>query len=357
MGMKVIFKNIKNGELKLKVDNQDDLWALSQIVEPEDLITGKTIRKIKKGDSDTKTSITKKPVTLTIAVEKVEFHPYSANLRLSGVVRQGPEDVPHGSHHTFDIQENTIIKIIKKHWYSYQLEKIDEATKQKPIGVLICILDREEAGFALLKQYGYEWLSSFKGNVSKKAMEEKKESNFYEEVSKQIDEYVKRYDLENIIVASPAFWKEDLMKVFKKKYPELLKKITLATCSDTGKTGLNEVLKREEVKSVMQKQRMAKELKAVEKLLAEISKNELAAYGFEETKQAAQAGAIDTLLLTDTLIKKRRQQDTFAELDSLMQLVDKSRGKILIISSEHDAGKELEGLGGIGAILRYKINY
>lgn len=354
--MKVIYKNFKAKELKIQADSQDDLWSLSQIIEPTDIVKGKTLRKIKKGDSDSKTSITKKPVTLAIEVEKIDFHPYSANLRVSGVVKEGPEDVPKGSHHTFDIQEGTTIKIIKNHWYQFQIDKVEEAVKQKPIGVLICIMDREEVGFALLKQYGYEWLSSFKGDVSKKGFDDNKESTFYSDIAKQIDEYVKRYKIEHVIVASPAFWKEDFMKVLKKKYSKLANIITLATCCETGREGINEVLKRDEVKTVLQQQRMAKEIKLVDKLLAEISKDNLAAYGIAEVRKVSEAGAVDTLLITDNLIKQYRQNNAFAELDALMKMVDKSRGKITIVSSEHDSGKELDGLGGIGAILRYKIS-
>ena len=40
-----------------------------------------------------------------------------------------------------------------------------------------------------------------------------------------------------------------------------------------------------------------------------------------------------------------------------MRIVDKSKGEIEIISSEHDAGKKLDGLGGIAAILRFKLSY
>jgi protein pelota len=40
-----------------------------------------------------------------------------------------------------------------------------------------------------------------------------------------------------------------------------------------------------------------------------------------------------------------------------MKTVDNTKGDILIISSEHEAGKKLDGLGGIAAILRFKLNY
>ena len=47
--MKQIHFNLKKGEAKLKIENMDDLWCLSHIIEPGDLVKGKTIRKIKIG--------------------------------------------------------------------------------------------------------------------------------------------------------------------------------------------------------------------------------------------------------------------------------------------------------------------
>ena len=47
----------------------------------------------------------------------------------------------------------------------------------------------------------------------------------------------------------------------------------------------------------------------------------------------------------------------FEELDGIIKIVDSSKGDIHIINSKNDAGKKLDGLGGIAAILRYKLNY
>jgi protein pelota len=38
-----------------------------------------------------------------------------------------------------------------------------------------------------------------------------------------------------------------------------------------------------------------------------------------------------------------------------MRTVESNSGKIHIISREHEGGKKLDGIGGIGAILRYKV--
>tara|TARA_Y100000031_G_C8107709_1_gene331863 strand:- start:235 stop:855 length:621 start_codon:yes stop_codon:yes gene_type:complete len=206
-----------------------------------------------------------------------------------------------------------------------------------------------------MKKYGYQLLSSIKGNVQKKADDQKIESTFYKEIIKQLEEYDKRHNLNKIILGSPAFWKEDLMKEINND--ELKNKIILATCSADGENAIKEVIKRPETSEALKQDRISKEFKIVEGLLEEISKNNLASYGIKETKLAAESGAVKMLLITDNFIQKKRQEESYAEIENIMKQVDKSKGEVIIVSSEHEAGKKLDGLTGIGAILRFKLNY
>ena len=76
--MKLIYQNIKKGEIKLKTEDLDDLWYLSNIIDQNDMVKGKTIRKIKLGEEEQRSiKIIKKPVFITIKVDKTEFHKYS----------------------------------------------------------------------------------------------------------------------------------------------------------------------------------------------------------------------------------------------------------------------------------------
>jgi protein pelota len=354
--MKALNQNPKKGIIKVKVENLDDLWYLSQLIDPKDLVSGKTIRKIRIGEqSDRNPKIVKKPVFITMEVEKVEFSKTSSLLRVSGIVVEGPEDISRGVHHTFNIEENTIITIKKERWLKFQLDKLKEACSENVARILICVHDREEAYFALLKKSGYDILSHIKGIVQKKADTTKVTGNFYEEIIRNLEEYTVRYKPSQIILASPAFWKEDLMKTLKND--ELRKRIVIATCSSVGKSAINEVLKREETRHALKQDRVAKEVNLVEVLLQEISKNNLGVYGLKETEDAVNAGAVKTLLITDSLITKSRDENTYDNLEQMMKLVESMKGEIHIINSDHEGGKKLNGLGGIGAILRYKLNY
>ena len=316
----------------------------------------KTFRKIKLGEAgDRQQKVVKKPVFLRINVEKIEFHKYSDILRVSGKVVEGKEDIPKGSYHTFNLEPGTQFTLTKDTFLKYHKQRLKESCAQKPPEIIICILDREEAYISLLKSSGHDLLTHLTGNVTKKADIRQSTSNFYGIILKSLVEYSNRYNTQHIIIASPAFWKEDLMKNVKDR--EIKKKIVLATCSSCDTKAINEVIRRPEIQNILMQDRFTKEIKLVESLLSEISKNSAAAYGCAETRDAANLGAIKTLLITDGFIQKRRLNETFKEIEKLMKNIDKSGADIRIINSEHDGGKKLDGLGGIAAILRYKLNY
>ena len=204
--MKIIFQDHKKGEVKIAITSLDDLWYLSQILDTGDEVSGKTERKIKIGEGTENVKTVKKQVFLAITVEKVEFHSYANTLRVSGKVKEGPEDIPHGSYHTFDVEEGTTIQIVKEQWLKYQEEKLKEAASEQGGMILIVTLDREEASYALLRPSGYTMLAEVQGEVGKKGYSTVEGKDFYSDVVKHIDMYSTRYAVENIIISHPSFF-------------------------------------------------------------------------------------------------------------------------------------------------------
>jgi protein pelota len=119
--------------------------------------------------------------------------------------------------------------------------------------------------------------------------------------------------------------------------------------------GLNEVLRRPEVLSALHDERITEEVAMVEELLDEIAKDGKSVYGEKQVKQAVEAGAVKTLLITEQYLKEKRENNQFEGLDQLMRLTEQLKGEVHLISNEHEAGKKLQGLGGIAALLRYKL--
>ena len=52
---------------------------------------------------------------------------------------------------------------------------------------------------------------------------------------------------------------------------------------------------------------------------------------------------------------KKSKIDKNKKMDELLKSIYDMRGGIVIVSSGHDFGKQLEGFGGIAALLRFRI--
>ena len=151
-----------------------------------------------------------------------------------------------------------------------------------------------------------------------------------------------------LVLLGPGFEKETLAEDLKKIDSELYKKIHVYHTGQSGMVGINELMKAGMGADVLRESSVGVELEAVEQLMTAIAKDGLGTYGPNEVMNAAMAGAVDKLLIIDS---KVREQD----LDDIVRAVENQKGSVIIVSSQHDGGKELAALGGMGAILRYKM--
>src|SRR5438445_1418103 len=159
--MRVLHKDPATGEIKVRVENADDLWHLHNLVLPGDHVRASTYRRQEvKTDKVRPERGEKVRVTLTIRVESVEFQAFADRLRITGVIVEGPQDL--GRHHTLNVAVDDVVSIIKT-WRSHELRRIDEAVAaaQKPL-VAFLSLDDEEALLAQLRQYGVRELATIR---------------------------------------------------------------------------------------------------------------------------------------------------------------------------------------------------
>ncbi len=347
--MKIIYKELDKGILKLRADNSDDLWHLSHIIENGDLLFGKTYRKeVKKGDKIRSEKLERIPVKLEIKVEKIEFAKEIMRLRVTGTITQGEES---GNYHTFNLEEGSVLTITKD-WKNHQLDRIERAIKDTltPKVLIVCI-EEGDAEFGLVTQYGVDFPVSVAKNIAGKheqTSRDKDKREFFSETSSKILEMINKYNLKTIIVAGPGFYKDEFMEYIKEYKNELTNFIANENVSTGGRAGIYECIKRGMLEKVQKDLRVSIETDAVERLFELIIKNE-AVYGVGPIKKALEYGAIDELLVVDHCIRK-------VEYESITEKSREQRAKVHVISSEHDAGKKLEGIGGIGATLRFKID-
>ena len=149
-------------------------------------------------------------------------------------------------------------------------------------------------------------------------------------------------------MVGPGFTKEHLLKYGREKESQVFKKCLVHGTGTAGMNGVQEAIKTGVVKQITKENRVVFETELVEKLFEEIRKNGLATYGEKEVDYALRNGAVERLLLTDVLVRTSKGEQ-------LLRLAKENNSDFTIINTMHEAGKKMEGMGGVGALLRFKI--
>lgn len=339
-------KNLKQNKITVTTQSLDDLWTLSKVIEPHDYISGSTQRKIKIGDASTDRNIkvTKKRVNLTIQVEKVEYEPSLEVLRLTGPITDGPEDIPRGEYHSFAVSNDTQITI-QKDWLSFQIKKLDEAQDQAHEKTTIVLVDREKALIGTITNQGFSLKKEFTGNVAKKYEGADEKDDFFEKLAIELKH------ANNVVLATSHFWKDELTKLLKEQG---IKNIIHVENDTVSSAQVQHVLSSKEFTNAIKSNIHGQQTQEFEQLLTKIN-DDLATYGKDEVKRAAESGAAETLFISNTLIQKTRENNTFEELEQILKLADQAKTTIHLIEKESPIEKQLEGLGGIATTLRFQI--
>lgn len=343
-------KDFKQGFVSLKVTLSDDLWYLSMIIAPHDEITSKTERKIKIGDGpDSNQKVIRKTIILTIAVESVTLSDDMSQLRVKGIVIRGPDDVPHGSYHTFGLSIDDSFTLKKSSWPRYAKERLEESLKNNASSILFVLFDREQAHFAKVSQSGIDFLADIKADAQKKQYVQSGGESIYFLIVKQLEQYEKSYSPSYIVGVSPAFWKENLSSILP---ASIMKKMVFITSTTINHSIIQSLLSRPELHHILADQRLQKEEYFMADLLKYLSDDQVA-YGFVDVKSAASMGALKNIGVSQSFLQKSREEGFFDDLDKLLKIVDAAQGEVQFIQAP-DAQKKLNGLGGIAGVLRWK---
>lgn len=344
--MKVLHQDRFKGEIKMQVEVADDLWHLYNILTPGDLVYASTYRREEaKSDKIRAERGEKKRMTLGIRLEKVEFGEFDNRLRLLGVIEEGPQDV--GSYHTLLMEEGEVLSVIKQQWKPSQLDRVRRAVEDsKKPSVMFISLDDDEATVAVMRQFGVQRLADIFAGGHGKMYATKEEGDYFGEIIiKAKQAYSPGVP---IVILGPGFAKEALIAKGKEREPEMFSRACLYHTGQSGMTGIQELMKRGMCTEVLKDSRVAEETEMVEKLLEQVGTDGLATYGPKEVREAAKAGAVEQLLILDSLVRER-------DVEALMRSVEEARGRVTIVSELHEGGRKLEALGGMGALLRYRV--
>jgi len=334
-------------------ESLDDLWHLNYVIEPGDLVGGDTHRRVRRDDENLRDSGGEREhMYVTLDVEETEFARFANRLRVSGLIEDCSREDQFGFHHTLNVEDNEELEITKR-WKPDQLERLQEAVEatENP-DVVVATVEEAAAHVHDVAQYGAEERTSLTGPTGKGEYARSRTELFAD-----LTDVLRTVDADAIILAGPGFTKRDAYDYVEENAPDLAEKITVVDTSAVGDRGVHEVLKRGAVEEIQTETRIAREAELIDELTREIGEGGEAAYGVDGVREAVDYGAVETLLIVDERLRRERagEGDWDADVNELLEAVDQKGGDVVVFSHEFDPGEQLSNLGGIAAILRYRL--
>jgi protein pelota len=329
------------GEIRLFPESIDDLWHLRHLIEPGDLVFATTLRSVAAvTDKIRPEKVEKRPVRLGIRVEGAEFSVHGVRLRISGLIEHG---VDTGAHHTFNVETGHEISVIR-HWKEIDFERIDRAVKASVYGVIhILTIEEGEAELFRLRQYGPESVVTITMGSGKGAELDTRQA-FFLQVLGSLSGVTGP-----VIIAGPGFVKDDFVKFARGQDSAVTGRAVVVETRRIGRGAVQDVIGLGTLEKLIGDLQLAREVKVMDEVLLRISKEGAVAYGMQEVAGAIEFGAAEQVLVTDTCLHN-------AGIISLIEKAEGMRSKVTVLSGSFEPGERLDALGGIAALLRYKLH-
>jgi protein pelota len=334
-------------------ESLDDLWHLAHVIEPGDRVAGDTTRRIQRNDDQLRDKGGEREhIWVALDVEDVEFAKFANRLRVSGVISDCSREDQLGQHHTINVEDHEELDV-EKHWKPDQHDRIQDAVEatDNP-DVVVATVEEGQAHVHTVEQYGTEERATITAPTGKGDYARPRSELFAE-----LTDILERQDADAIILAGPGFTKQDALKYIEDESPELTERITTVDTSAVGDRGVHEVLKRGAVEDVQKETRIAEESGLIDTLTERIAEGAKVAYGPSQVAKAADYGAIEHLLVLDDRLRSERSGDGDWDIDAddVIETTEQKGGEVTVFSSEFAPGQQLSNLGGIAALLRYRL--
>jgi peptide chain release factor subunit 1 len=240
----------------------------------------------------------------------------------------------------------------------FVLEPLKEQLEVSEI-IALLVMDRKEATIGVLEGKRIEVIQKMTSGIPSKVRAGGQSSQRFHRITEGLTkEFYKRIAdemkkiffndtrLKGILVGGPIPTKDEFLDggYFVTKLQG--KVIGRVDIGGSDESGLKELVKKSQ--QILADQEIIYEKKVLEKFFTTLGeKPELATLKEKDTRTALGYGAVDTLFLSKTLDK--------ILLKELKKIAESTSSKVEIISTDTEEGKQFENLGGIGAILRFKI--
>ena len=339
--------------LKLKIEHEDDLWVLHNILSRGDIVYARTTRELK-----TSSGSKRKPMILGVKMEWTEFQPFTTRLRIHGIIVEGPKELDLlGQRHTLKIDVGDEVVVYREErWRDSDIEYIDGYLRKGYVNALAVGIDYDDVAIAIIRDYGIEEVSSFPLNLPGKDAPEAREEAVYSRVYEIADMVIsecRRRGVNIVVIAGLG----SLKNILKNRLEDMDRriKIYLEDTSVGGISAVYEALRREAVMKILEDYSIVEEEKLIGEFLEKLSENiDQVRYGLSDVEEAVEYGVAEKVMVVSELIRSYNEEER-RRVEEILRKAESMGAKIKIFTSTHETHNQLKQLGGIAAILRFKL--
>ena len=344
----MITKIIDENSISVIPEDSDDLLNLRRIIKENNKVIGDTTRVLKQDRDYARPDKGERiKVRIALTVEKISLDDVLDKLRVGGTISESSnESVPHGSHHSFILKINDGITISKKKWLPFEKKLLESSNNQ--VGFVLVAIDTADCGIARLRGTHLEFMPNmYSGSGGKRYKTNFNIEKFFDQVQQAILTILKKEDV--VIIFGPGETKKRFSNYIQKSQKFNIK--VVEGIDSGGEDGIYIFTKSQSMKEIMSDSNLSKAASIIDEVMVLANKKSRKfTMGFDETYNANQMGAVESLVFSDKAI-----QDGEQRMIDFLNDVEEKGVKIYSVDSSTDIGLRVTGLGGIVSLLRYTI--
>ncbi|MEZ0345056.1 MAG: hypothetical protein ABWK01_00665 [Infirmifilum sp.] len=348
--MRILELDERRGKLRLIIETPEDLYYLFLLLRKKDLVYAWTFRQVRVERETGSEKGERVRVYVGLELEKIGYSMFTKSMRLTGRVVEAPEDLHmKGSYHTISITVGDEVTIYRGEGLGAFDKNILSKATSLIRKVLVVSIGDDEISIGVLSPVGVE----VKGFIPYSPRKTDRDTSIKEAVLPVLKDKLsiieKTYNLQEyneVIVLTT----ERLAESVGEALAETGIKARIIKVSEGGEAGLNEMLKREDLRQLFVEVRSVLEAQEASRLIEELFRgSRRVVTGLGEAERTAEWGLVEEVVILDKVFFDEALRDrVFRFLNSLQN------AKILIISGDSEAGRILKRLGGVIAKLYYE---
>ncbi|EGE07369.1 translation factor pelota [Trichophyton equinum CBS 127.97] len=407
--MRLIKQNIErngSGSVTLYPEEPEDMWHAYNLIRPNDLLKASAIRRVTTTSATGTTASSRVHMNLQIRVKSLDFDIQSSQLHVSGQIVVETPYTKIGQHHTLDLELQRNFTLEKEvegsslpgdgpgtsagGWDSVAIEMlkdaVDEGGKRRAEAVAV-VMQEGLANICFIGQFQTVLKQKVELTIPRKRQGgsdyDKALSKFYQLT---LDNLLRLIEFNSatgsslvtpasgsdtsakpILLASPGFtaagFQKHVQSVANTTTPSLkplLQSLIVVHSSSGHILSLNEVLQSPAVQTRLSNTKYARETALMDTFYTHLRKDtNKATYGPSEVESAVDQGAVGrgggVLLISNRLFRAPNVRERQRWVSLVDRVRDIEGGEVRVLSSDHESGRRLDGLGGVAAILTFPI--